>query len=76
MNADIHQVVTEDVVLAEIVVQCKAEAGDGTINTRAFVKSVLYLLPTQLCEMQFLPVQDIWRVIELPRDMKGVGVKN
>ena len=76
MNTDIDQVVTEYLVLADKEVQCKAEAGYGTINTSILIKSVLYLLPTQLCEMQFLSVKDIWCVIELPWGMEGVGVKD
>ena len=76
MDAQINGMVSEDIQLAEIIIQSEGEIGHrpGQPFLGKSIKSVLNLIPAQFRKMYMLILDDILFVVEMPNTIKGVTV--
>ena len=70
VNDKINYMVAEYIILTEIPVQAKGEAGQRTVNfirdSRMRPKCCGELLKGQFRNMKFAVIEDIWNIIKLP----------
>jgi len=69
-------VVAEGVKTACIVVEGKAEIGDGSSDHSPYMKGILYLFPGQVLQMDIDIFRNVIVIIEMPFSLEAVSVND